>query len=120
MVLPVPNLNAPVAEIRDPKTGKVIAEAKLTTPWNSFFQQFTQAPTEFLKVDYDSGTIGDYTAKEPGTIVLTGGFSIATVELIRGGVVLSLSATTSIIPVSIDDVVRIGATIPPQLTFIPR
>lgn len=111
MVLPVYNLNAPLV---DPKTGK------LNEPWNSFFQQFTQAPVPFQTVDsVFTSDRTTYTAAEPGTFYADGG-SITQITLTRGNETLEI--TGGLIPMSIKDTVVIvhGIATTAKMRFIPR
>lgn len=95
-MLPVPNLDAPVI---DPKTGR------LSTPWNSFFQQFTQAPEEIVKLDHN-GVFLNYTAETPGNLLVIGASS-SQIILTRGNLSLTLPFTEGFVPLSISDSVNI-------------
>ena len=86
MTNPVVNLNSPLVD----KTGKVIP------PWNSFFQQFTQAAPAVSSV-----TQNPFTANAIGKVVILGA---TTITLSRGSVSRLVSGET-IIPISIGDTV---------------
>lgn len=91
---------------------------KLLAPWNSYLQQFTQAPPGIMGI-----TIGlspfDYIVEEPGTIIIVGG-TLTDVSLIRGSDTLAMGNAARIIPVGIQDTVRVTYSIvPTSITFIP-
>lgn len=90
MTLPVPNLQAAIAE---GKGGKVY----VIPPWNSFFQQFVQQAPDVADITLPS----PFTANANGTVILTGA---ATVDLTRGLVTINLNGER-IIPVRIGDTV---------------
>lgn len=83
---PVYNLNAPLVD----KSGRVIS------PWNSFFQQFTQKAPAVVSV-----TQNPFTANVLGKLILTGA---TTITFTRGSVVIDLTGQR-IIPISIGDTV---------------
>lgn len=87
MTLPLPNMNAPLVN----KLGKLIP------PWNSWFQQFTQAAPAIV----DFSTTNPLTANANGTVILTGA---VTVDLTRGATTINLNGER-IIPVSVGDTV---------------
>ncbi len=95
----------------------VDATGRMLTPWNSYFQQFTQAPASAIDI-----TVGispfDYTAKEPGTLVITGG-TVTGVRLTRGSTVIILATTNNVIPVGINDIVRVTYSVLPTLRLLP-
>lgn len=83
--LPVPNLKSPLVD----KLGKLIP------PWNSWFQQFSQAAPAVV----DISTINPFTANSNGTVVISG----TAVTLTRGSVSMGLGTGTFTIPISIGD-----------------
>ena len=95
----------------------VDALKRIVHPWDSYLQQFTQAPPNI-----QSTTVGvspfDYTAREPGNLIIIGG-TVTGVSLIRGAVTIILASTTQIIPVAINDIVRVSYSVLPTLQFIP-
>ena len=86
MTNPVINLSSPLV---DTKTGNVIP------PWNSFFQQFTQAAPAVSSI-----TQNPYTANAIGKVIIIGA---ATITLTRGNISVLVSGE-KIIPISIGDV----------------
>ncbi len=106
-MVPLPNLLAPIAN----KLGKILA------PWNSYLQQFTQAPPNFM-LQTLSGSPFVYTAHEPGTVAIEGG-TITGVTLTRGIVDIVLGTTPKLVPVAINDVVTITYSVLPTVSFIP-
>lgn len=85
--LPVPNLNSALVN----KLGKIVP------PWNSWFQQFSQAAPAVDSIISPS----PFTANSIGTLIITGA---ATVNLKRGNVTINLNGQR-IIPISIGDTV---------------
>lgn len=85
--LPVPNQQAPLVDI---KTGKVIS------PWNNWFQQFSQKAPAVVAV-----TQSPFTANANGTLIITG----TVIVLTRGSISIRLTAGQNIIPISIGDTV---------------
>lgn len=106
-MIPLPNKMAPF----------VSALKRIVAPWDSYLQQFTQAPPNFAAV-----TVGispfDYTAREPGNIIITGG-TVTGVALTRGTTSILLGATTKIVPVAINDVVTVVYSVLPTIRFVP-
>lgn len=106
-MIKLPNLLAPF-----------VKDNKLIAPWNSYLQQFTQAPPDIMGL-----TIGvspfTYEVKEPGTIFISGG-TLTAVSFIRGITTLALGTAARIIPVAIDDTVIITyAVVPTSISFVP-
>jgi hypothetical protein len=98
--LTVPNLQAALTN----------AKGLVVQPWNTFFQQFVQAPSAASSV---SAAGNSYTAKEPGTLSVAGATSAT---FTRGS--NSVAVTGSLIPVEINDVVSwVGNA---TVTFFPR
>lgn len=104
-MVPLPNLLAKFVD----KIGQIKA------PWNSYLQQFTQAPPNFMPQTL-SGSPFTYVASEPGTIAIEGG-TVTTVTLTRG--VNSIIITDQLIPVAIADTLIIAYSVLPTVTFIP-
>jgi len=95
MTQPVANLQAPLVKVKDSK-GNVIGTGTIIQPWNSFFQQFTQAAPAVANV-----TQNPFTANAKGTLILSGASAIT---LTRGSVSINLTGQ-QIIPISIGDTV---------------
>jgi hypothetical protein len=106
-MVPLPNLLAKFVN----DLGRIIP------PWNSYLQQFTQAPPNFMAQTV-SGSPFSFTATEPGMIAISGGTVIA-VTLTRGATVINLGATPKLIPVAIADTVTITYSVLPTISFIP-
>lgn len=111
-MLPVLNLNSPIAEVR--KGAKGVLQAFLIPPWNSFFQQFTQPPPAVADVDFVSGN--NFTPNVNGTLIITGG-TISNISLMRGTVTINLTGER-IIPVSLNDTVSITYSVAPTVQFL--
>ncbi len=90
---------------------------RMLTPWNSYFQQFTQAPASAIPITVGASPF-DYTVREPGTLVITGG-TVTGVRLTRGSTIITLASTNNVIPVGINDVVRVTYTVLPTLILLP-
>ena len=84
------NQNAPLAIVR-------MGKAYLISPWNSFFQQFTQKAPAIV----DVSSINPYTANALGKLFMTGA---TTITFTRGSVTINLTGVR-IIPISIGDTV---------------
>ena len=106
-MLPVPNLNQPL----------VLSGGFVNSPWNQFFQQFVQAPTGIIELTLGSSPF-TYQAREPGTILITGG-TVTGFDFTRGDVTLDILPSL-IMPVSIKDIVEIAYSVLPTVYFIPR
>jgi hypothetical protein len=88
----------------------------MLTPWNSFFQQFTQAPAQAIAVTVGASPFA-YTATESGSLVITGG-TISAIHLIRGSDDMNVTGS-KIVPMFINDIVRVTYSVLPTLTFLP-
>lgn len=106
-MIKLPNLLAPVAD----------RMGKLLSPWNSYLQQFTQAPPAIIVLAGASPF--SYDVKEPGTIMIVGG-TLTAVSLTRGADTLALGTAARIIPVAIDDTITITySVVPTSINFVP-
>lgn len=96
MTLPLPNMSSALVVVKN-AAGQIIGKGFIATPWNSWFQQFTEpAPSV---VDYS--LVNPLTVNASGTIILTGA---VTVDLVRGATTINLNGER-IIPVSVGDTV---------------
>lgn len=94
---PVLNLQSAIADVKGPN-GQSIGKAYLVSPWNSFFQQFTQQAPAIADVT----SLGSpFTANQNGTVILTGATAVS---LTRGIITINLTGER-IIPISIGDTV---------------
>lgn len=110
MTRPVLNQNSPLVDI---KTGKVIP------PWNSFFQQFTEAPSAIQNVLVGFSPFL-YTPNNIGQVCISGG-TVSDISFIRGLVSISLFNSTALprlVLVSIKDTVSITYSVLPTVRFI--
>ncbi len=107
-MVPVPNL---ITRLVD-GMGKL-----LPGPWNSFFQQFTQAPPSPIAIVVGTSPF-TYTAKEPGVIAIAGG-TITGVALIRGTFNIGLGSNVFLVPVGTNDSVVISYSGLPAIRFLP-
>ncbi len=104
---PLPNQSSPFV---NKVTGTIVS------PWNSYLQQFTQAPPKFLAIIVGVSPFS-YTAKEPGYVSIAGGV-VSAITLTRGSVSIDVTGV-KLIPVSIDDIIKITYTGLPTVKFIP-
>lgn len=111
--LPVYNLNSPIAEIKQGPGGKL--QAYLISPWNSFFQQFVQPAPQVVNVSLTASPFS-LTPNSNGTVIVTGG-TISNISLIRGTVTINLTGQR-IIPMSLNDTLRITYSVAPQVQFL--
>lgn len=105
-MIPLPNKN----------NSFVDNKGKIQRPWDSYLQQFTQAPPKIMTVIVGATPFA-YTVKEPGMVSVTGG-TITTIVLSRGTDTIDVTGT-KLIPVSINDVVTVDYTVLPTIKFIP-
>ena len=105
MTLILPNL----------KSALVNAKGFVLQPWISFFQQFTQAPSQVIDLNVTASPFS-YTAVEPGILVLSGG-TISTITLTRGNTTVTI--TGSFVPLAIQDMVTITYSVLPTVQFFP-
>lgn len=86
-------------------------------PWIQYLQQFTVAPPAGTQLTLTASPFS-YTTVEPGNLVIVGG-TISSILLIRGN--LSLNITGSkIIPISVNDTVKITYSVLPAVYFLPN
>ena len=107
-MIPLPSTLAPFVN----KLGQIIR------PWNSYLQQFTQAPPAINSITVGTSPFS-YEAREPGNISITGG-TISNIRLSRGIVDIDFGAgTDKIIPVGINDIVTVTYSVLPTVRFLP-
>lgn len=100
MTQPVLNLQAPLVSVKDSK-GNVIGTGTVIQPWNSFFQQFTQAAPAAVVAT------SPYTPNAKGTLITSAAVSTT---LTRGGASFTFT-TQRIFPMAIGDTITwAGAT----------
>lgn len=105
--LPVPNLNAPLVD----------TNRKVATPWNSWFQQFSQDAAAVATIVIGASPFS-YTANSNGTLIISGG-TVSAISLIRGSTNILLSTVRPlIIPISIGDTVSITYSVLPTIQFL--
>lgn len=108
MTQPVLNQNAPLVDL---ETGKVIS------PWNSFFQQFTQKAAAVQNITLTKSPFS-YTPNDRGNVVISGG-NVSGINLIRGNVIIPLSTVRPImIYLGIGDTIQITYSATPTLQFL--
>src|SRR5712671_1754122 len=105
MTLILPNL----------KSALVNTKGFVLQPWITFFQQFTQAPSQVIDLAVNVSPFS-YTAVEPGFLAITSG-TISSVTLTRGST--TITVTGNLIPVAIRDVVSIIYSVIPTVQFFP-
>ncbi len=105
MTLILPNL----------KSALVNAKGFVLQPWITFFQQFTQAPSQVIDLNVASSPFS-YTAVEPGFLVISNG-TVSAVTLTRGST--TVTGVGTLVPVAIGDVVAITYSAAPTVQFFP-
>lgn len=103
---PLPNQVAPIAN----------SDLTIKSPWNSYLQQFTQAPAAAI-TNVVSVSPYIFVAREPGNLIISGG-TISSISFKRGSVTIDLTGQR-IIPVSISDSVTIAYSFMPSVQFLP-
>jgi hypothetical protein len=103
----VPNLKARMVD----------AAGLLQSPWNSFFQQFTQAPPAVIPITVGASPF-EYQAKEPGLISISGG-TVSAVTFTRGSVTVTVTGQI-LIPVYLNDVIEVTYSVLPTMKFFPN
>lgn len=88
----------------------------LNPAWQSFFQQFTQAPPGASSLVVTASPF-DYVAREPGLIAVVGG-TVSALTLTRGTVSIDVSGE-KLIQVSIKDTVTVTYSVLPVIQFLP-
>jgi hypothetical protein len=117
MTTPLPNINSPLAKVTVIVNGKPLkGEAFIVWPWNSFLQQFVQAPPHVLPITL-TGSPFSITPNGHGTLIIIGG-TISDIILTRGTVDIDLTGQT-IIPIRINDMVTVTYSVEPTLQFLP-
>lgn len=106
MTSPVPNMQAPLVEVKDQYL-KIIGRGFLIPPWNSFFQQLTQKAPAVVTV-----TVSPFTANANGTVIFTG---VAPSIILTRGVNIDVTGQR-IIPISIGDTLTWTGT--PTVQFL--
>lgn len=81
-----------------------------------YLQQFTQAPPKFVAIVVGISPFS-YIAVEPGNIFVNGG-TVSAVHLFRGSDDLDFTGQ-KLVPVSINDIVKVTYTVLPTITFLP-
>lgn len=89
---------------------------RIKPPWNSYLQQFTQAPPNILSITVGTSP-SEYTAVEPGFIAVAGG-TVSAISLTRGAISIDVTGV-KLIPVAIADVVAVTYSVLPTIQFIP-
>lgn len=118
MTRPVPNLQAPIVTVKD-KAGKEIGKGVVIPPWNSWFQQFTQPPSEVASVVVGASPFS-YTVNNVGQVIVSGG-TVSAITLIRGldsFILYTSTATPRSVLVSIGDTVMITYSVLPTIKFL--
>ena len=107
MTLQVPSLLSPLVD----KFGKIVS------PWNSFFQTFTQAPGEAIDVPV-TASVFNYTAGQLGSFIIVGG-TLTGVVLTRGGVGFNVDNNRQLL-LAKDDIISIAYSVAPtSFKFLP-
>jgi hypothetical protein len=89
---------------------------KIVPPWNTFFQQFTNAPSG-IRSALVNGSPFNFQASELGTLFISGG-TVTAISFKRGGTALDMTGL-KLIPVARLDQVLINYTVKPNVQFIP-
>ena len=110
MTLRIYNLVQPLV---DRVTGTILQ------PWNSFFQQFTQAPPQGKLVDVGVSPY-TYTAKEPGQLIIGDDGTINSIKMQRGGLITVNLVVSSEYVLEIGDSVITDYAVVPTMYFFSR
>lgn len=110
MTLRVYNLVQPLV---DRITGTILQ------PWNSFFQQFTQAPGQSTVVDVTASPF-TYTAKEPGQLLIGDDGNINSITMTRGRVSTVTLIKSGLYVLEIGDGLTIDYVVKPTVYFFSR
>ena len=105
-MVPLPNLRSKVVNT----LGFLIA------PWNSFLQQFVQAPPTAMPITVGASPF-TFTASEPGILTVVPG-TISSIVFGRGSVTANITGQRSI-PVCLNDYVIITYSVIPTVRFFP-
>lgn len=89
----------------------------LNPAWQSFFQQFTQAPPGASSLVITASPFA-YVAREPGLIAVVGG-TVASVTLTRGTLNIDVSGE-KLIAVSVKDTITVTYSVLPIIQFLPN
>ena len=103
---PLPNQSSPLVRLLN---GTIIP------PWNSYLQQFTQAPPSFVRVTVGA-SIFSYVAKEPGFIIVKGG-TVSAIHLTRGLLTIDVTGQ-KLIPVAVQDTITVTYSVLPTIKFL--
>jgi hypothetical protein len=113
-----PNMLAPLVNVKG-SDGKMIGQGFVIPPWNSWFQQFSQAPAG-VAVITAGGSPFSYTPNDQGTVIISGG-TVSNISLIRGTTTIPLFTSTAAprsVTVSIGDTVIITYSVKPTIQFL--
>ena len=108
-ILPVYNLLTPIVD----KEGKLIA------PWNMFFQQLVQPAPAVASVTL-TGSPFDFTPNTNGNAIVYGG-TVSNISIIRGTDVITVASSTTnpvIVPLAINDTLRVTYSVLPAIKFL--
>ena len=103
---PLPNQGSPFVKL---PSGLIIP------PWNSYLQQFTQAPPAITLITVGASPFS-YRAVEPGYLSVIGG-TVITIQLVRGS--FSVYVAQTLVPMGIADTVIVIYSVTPNINFIP-
>ncbi len=105
-MIPVPNLSVSFLD----------RNGNLNSAWQSFFQQFTQAPPSATTVIVGASPFA-YIAREPGKIAVVGG-TVSAIAYIRGLVSINVTGQ-KLIPISVKDTLEVTYSVLPSFLFLP-
>lgn len=89
---------------------------RIASPWDSYLQQFTQAPPSVMAVTAGASPFS-YTVKEPGCVAVSGG-TVSAITFTRGNVSIDVTGQ-KLIPVCIQDIITVTYSVLPTIRFIP-
>lgn len=101
------NMRAPLVDL---------VSGMVRQPWNNWFQQFVQPPSGVMNVIVGTSPF-TYQAKEPGTLVISGG-TVSNITFKRGGVTINLGIVNSYL-LMINDTIIVTFSVLPTLQFLP-
>lgn len=116
--LPLPNMSAALVKVVG-GNGQVIGRGYVVPPWNSWFQQFSQAAPDVIDVAIGTSPFS-YTPNSNGTLVISSG-TVSLINLIRGTTTIAVATSTAnpvIVPIALGDTVEVTYTVAPTMQFL--
>ncbi len=115
MTQPLPSMKSPIGRVM--VNGKEFGMCFLLPPWNSYFQQISQAGSEVLVANVGSSPF-EITANANGTMIILSG-TVTGITLTRGVNSFNLDVGNQLIPIRINDMLAVTYSVLPTITFLP-